>query len=477
MNDTHTPERQDPERQDPERLPPPLDLRLLGGRPGQVLLRPWFDKVSIRWVTRVFFPLSRAWAAARAADGDRTAFLDRLPLRNPPQGVIDRLLDAVAGADARYREATARWQALYFGAAPPDAGDLIAAEAEREQAAQALMITRVYAFPLRLARRLPGVAFDIAGESEVEAAHAHRLAGPATAFPPPEPVPVTASHAVHGAYGAVQWLEWPSPLGDTARARVYTPEAAETPPTLIHLHGIGMEMEMWRAQADPVNALAATDGIRVIRPEGPWHGRRMLPGYHGGEPALAFAPKGYIDLIAAWAEEAARLIAWARATSNGPVAIGGLSLGALTAQIVATAARHWPQSVQPEVMFLICTSGDILEVSSQGAFARGLGVADALARHGWSHAALARWRSLLEPQGAPVMAPDKRVMLLGQHDSVTPYRGGRALARRWEVPSANLFVANRGHFSTPLGLHQDATPLRRAVALLKAAADERSGPL
>jgi pimeloyl-ACP methyl ester carboxylesterase len=271
-------------------------------------------------------------------------------------------------------------------------------------------------------------------------------------------------------YGRVSWLEWPSLLGDTARARVYTPTDTADPPSLIYLHGIGMEMEMWRAQTEPVNALAADGGIRVIRPEGPWHGRRMLPGYHGGEPALAFAPKGYIDLIQAWVTETAQLIQWARATSRGPVAVAGLSLGALTAQIVGTAARHWPAAARPDVMFLVCTSGDILEVSFEGAFARGLGVSEALQRAGWDHDDLARWRGLLEPRGAPVMPPERIVMLLGRHDSVTPYRGGLALSRRWEIPKRNLYVANRGHFSTPLGLHQDPAPLHRAIELLKGAA-------
>lgn len=455
------------ETQTEARLPPPLELRLLGGRPGQVLLRPWFDRVSIHWVTQVFFPISRAWAAARMADGSRAAFLERLPLASPPKALIDPLLEAVAAAEARYQVALARWEDLFFAGRTPAAATLIEAESAREQAAQALMIARVYAFPLRLARRLPQVAFDIATESEVEAAHAHRLDGPAAAFPAPRPVALTASHAVGGAYGRVSWLRWPSPLGDTAWARVYTPEDAADPPTLIHLHGIGMEMEMWRDQADPVNALAASDGIRVIRPEGPWHGKRMLTGYHGGEPALAFAPKGYLDLIAAWVDEIGQLIAWARGTSRGPIAIAGLSLGALTGQIVATAAAHWPRALQPEVMFLVCTSGDIVEVSFQGAFARGLGVVDALAAQGWTHEKLVRWRNLLEPQGEPVMPPQRRVMLLARHDSVTPYGGGLALSRRWQVPSANLFVTERGHFSTPLGLHQDDSPLRRAVELLK----------
>ncbi len=455
---------------DAETLPPPRDMTILSGRPGQYILRPWFDRVTIRWVTRVFFPLSRAWAAARGAQGSREAFLAQCPVNRPPKVIIDTLLDAVARADTRFHEATRAWRDLYFADMAPDARTLSEAEAERERAAQALMVTRAYAAPLRLARKLPRVAFDIADEATLTQAHGHRLGSPARAFPPPARANLRQSHAIVSDYGRVSWLEWPSLLGDTARARVYTPTAATDPPTLIYLHGIGMEMEMWRAQADPVNALAASDGIRVIRPEGPWHGRRMRPGYHGGEPALAFAPKGYIDLIQAWVTEAAQLIQWARATSRGPVAIGGLSLGALTAQIVGTAARHWPAELQPEVMFLVCTSGDMMAVSYEGAFAKGLGVSDALHRAGWDHDSLARWRGLLEPQGDPVMDPADLIMLLGSHDSVTPYKGGLALSRRWGVPRANLFVANRGHFSTPLGLHQDDAPLRRAVERLKAAA-------
>ena len=456
-------------RIDAESLPPPRELSILSGRSGQYILRPWFDRVTIRWVTRVFFPVSRAWAAARAAQGSREVFLAQVPMARPPWRIIDPLLDSVKRADARFHAASEAWRAAYFADTPPDARTLSDAEDARERAAQALMVTRAYAAPLRIARKLPRVAFDVADAATLERAHGHRLASPAAAFPAPSTDGMRESHAAVGEYGAVSWLEWPSLLHDTARARVYTPTETRDPPTLIYLHGIGMEMEMWRAQADPVNALAGSDGVRVIRPEGPWHGRRMLAGYHGGEPALAFAPKGYIDLMQAWVTEAAQLIRWARATSNGPVAIGGLSLGALTAQIVATAARHWPAAFQPDAMFLVCTSGDILEVSYEGAFAKGLGVSDALTRAGWHHGDLARWRGLLEPQGEPVMPSEDRVMLLGRHDSVTPYRGGIALAREWRVPRANLFVVNRGHFSAPLGLHQDDTPLRRAVARLKAA--------
>jgi len=451
-------------------LPPPVELPLLSGRSGRFLLRPWFDRVTIRWVTRVFFPISRAWAAARAAEGSREAFLAQVHIHDPPKATIDRLLDATQRAEARYQAATREWLEHYFAGANPAERVLAEAESQRERAAQNLMAMRAYAVPLRLRRKLPRLNYHIVDRETVAAAHDDRLGSVKAAFPTPNAADIEESHPVHGEYGAVSWLRWPSPMGDTAWARVYAPTGASDPPTLIYLHGIGMEMEMWRAQADPVNALASTDGIRVVRPEGPWHGKRMLPGYHGGEPALAFAPKGYMDLIQAWVIETAQLIHWARATSRGPVAIGGLSLGALTAQVVGTAARVWPEKLRPEVMFLICTCGDILRVAFEGSFARGLSVTEALTEAGWTHEELARYRGLLEPQGDPVMPAENLVMLLGRHDSVTPYSGGLALARRWGVPHRNLFIANRGHFSTPLGLHHDDRPLRRAVEVLKQAA-------
>ncbi len=62
------------------------------------------------------------------------------------------------------------------------------------------------------------------------------------------------------------------------------------------------------------------EGIRVIRPEGPWHGRRRLPGTYGGEPVLARGPGGLLDYFHAHVIELGRLVAWARATRGGPVA-------------------------------------------------------------------------------------------------------------------------------------------------------------
>jgi len=454
-------------------LPPPRDIPLLGSRSGNLLLRPWFDRVTLRWVTRLFFPLSRAWAAAAVAEGSERRFARWVGVRpaDLPRGATTRLLKAVQRTRSDYLAARATWMEQFYADAPPTPDSLASAESAREDAAHAYMAARLYALPIHLRQRLPGVAFAIREPETVAGEHGHRLDGPATRFPPPPAAAMRRTHPVKGAYGEVSWLGWPSPGGeDTAWARVYTPSDVSDPPTFIHLHGIGMEMEMWRAQHEPANALARDAGIRVVRPEGPWHGSRMMDGYHGGEPILAFAPSGYLTYLQTWVAETAQLIRWARATSNGPVLLGGLSLGALTAQIVGTVGAWWPAELRPDAMFLVATSGDMVDIGFEGAFAQGFGLAERLHAHGWTHEQLVGYRTLMEPQGPPVMPPERVVMLLGRKDIVTPYAGGLALARQWRLPSENVFVRNQGHFSAPLGLHQDAGPLHRAVEVLRESA-------
>ena len=47
-----------------------------------------------------------------------------------------------------------------------------------------------------------------------------------------------------------------------------------------------------------------------------------------------------------------------------------------------------------------------------------------------------RWLPLLAPFGPPAMGPERVVMLLGTRDDVTPYAGGIALARDWQLPAS-----------------------------------------
>jgi hypothetical protein len=82
---------------------------------------------------------------------------------------------------------------------------------------------------------------------------------------------------------------------------------------------------------------------------------------------------------------------------------------------------------------------------------------------------LERLSALLAPQGPPAVDPARIVIVLGTADGVTPYAGGRMLARTWGVPSANVFASWRGHFSAGLDLYRDPRPLDRLVEVMTGA--------
>lgn len=433
----------------------------------KLVLRPWFDRVSLESIAGWYLPLSRAWAAALAADTDIDRFRAELPEAAIPDATLKRILAATYRRRFQFEAIDARWRATFFGAGGPD---LAAVEAMRALAAQRLMTARALFLPARLRQRIPPVRWRISTPSETEAAHGPRLTDPTAAFPA-RPLPAIAeSRAMPRSGRRVFWLRAASPLGDTAWARVLEPVNVREPPTLVYLHGIGVEAEMWRELPDALGGLVAR-GIRVILPEGPWHGRRRIEGFYGGEPALAGAPSSYLDLLAAWVAEAGAWIAWARERGARRVGLGGTSLGALTSQLAATAAQGWPKAQQPDVLVLVATSGDLLATTQEGSLARSLGLTEQLAHKGWTATEMARWRPLLEPGPVPVMPPDQIVMLLGSADTVTPFAGGMKLARDWRVPEGNLFVRERGHFSVSLSLRADRAPLERALTLLQGRAD------
>jgi pimeloyl-ACP methyl ester carboxylesterase len=455
---------------DPARLSRPAEYPILKGLVGDLVLRPWFDHVALRAIARCYFPLSRAWAAGLASGESVERFWAELDRTGAGRGRSrDRAVGFLARLAARrvaYEAAAARWEAAVFGAGPGAAEALVAAERARRDAAQRLMSARLGALPLHLARPLPAVRWEVADPATVEARHGLRLRDPDRAFASPEAPAVERSRALPGAYGREHWLRFPSPvLGDMAWARVYEPARTADPPSLVFLHGIGMETEFWNDIADEVSGLAQ-GGVRVIRPEGPWHGRRRPEGWYGGERATGLGPLGLIELFQAWVAEVAVLVAWARATSRGAVALGGVSLGSLTAQLAATAARGWPAACRPDALLLVATTGRLADLAERGSLARAIGLPARIRAAGWSETEIERWLPLLEPRGAPVMPGANIVMLLGRCDDLTPFDGGAELARRWGVPEANLFQRRQGHFSVSLGLGHDPAPLARLTALL-----------
>lgn len=430
---------------------------------GALLYRPWFDQVAVRALTEWYFPLSRAWAAGRAADGDMAAFRAALP-QCPASAGLARSLAALAALDRRSAEADEVWREGFFGSG---GGDLGALERRRRAAAARLMAGRGLFLGFRLRGLAPPLRWELASSSAVESRHGARLLPGVSAFPPPAASEVEASRAIVRTRRREYWLRFRSPrLGDRAWAHVVEPAGAGDPPTLICHHGIGVEAELWRDPHDSLNDLVDL-GIRVVRPEGPWHGRRALRGFFGGEPVLARAPLGILDYFEAAVAESAVLIAWARAGSKAPVAVGGVSLGALVSECVACAARDWPSASAPDALLLIAPGGSFVRIVLASALTRRLGLPAALAAQGWSEAALARWLPLVEPVGAPVVAPSRIVAVLGAADEVTPYEDARRLVDSWRAPAENVFVAAKGHFSLSLDAGGLERPLARLAAILR----------
>ena len=430
---------------------------------GPAMTSRWTEPLLLHAVTRWYFPLSRLWAMAEVDD----PALHELRPRTMTPGKLDRAIAAVADARRDAAEAARRWEDALFSSGCRDAEALRQREAERRAAAHRFNLTRRYFLPLRT-RLASSIDWAIVPEADVTARWQAALANPQIAYrglPPANPPQQSASIA--GPYGEESWLRFPSPwLNDTVLAHVYTPAKATDPPTLIYGHGVGVETEQWDGAIEEAAGLARL-GVRVVRAEAPWHGRRRPPGSFGGEPMFARGPDGSLDMMAAQSSEIAGMVAWARATSGGPVAIGGMSLGALCAQLVVDHAKSWPTALRPDAAILCGTCDRLDAVLQQGTLPLAIGLPQALALNGWTVQGLERWRPLLEPRGEPAVDPANLVMLVGRFDRVMPYAHACAMAARWRVPPENLFARAQGHFGLALGLVRDPAPMHRLAEILR----------
>lgn len=386
----------------------------------------------------------------------------------PPAPELERALaarlDRFERVRARALESERAWEDAFFGAAEAAPAALAAAERARLFDRHAFNALRRAFAPFRAHGRAKPFLWETPGLEEVEAVYGGPADEPARAFAPPDPMPaVAASRPFPAGPGRRDyWLRFASPsnrTNDEVVARVSEPAGAADPPTLIFGHGIGVEFDHWRGAVDEIAALVAM-GVRVVRPEAPWHGRRVLPGRYGGERFVAAAPWGALDHFTAAAREWAVLIDRFRRTGRGPVAIGGSSLGAMTAQIVAHRARDWPPALRPDAMLLVTHCGRV-EEAMWGALARTWNVAAAIAPRGWTPGRAGRYMPLLDAGDEAPVPPENIVSVLGARDAVTPFQGARALVERWGVAPKNRFVWNMGHFGAPIAMLRDRAPLAR----------------
>lgn len=447
--------------------PDRLDERIVRAFAGTVLAHPWFDATALFALRHWFFPMSRLWAAAREADGDARRFYDCVPMAARLEH-RERLERALAGFEQARAAALAiekDWDQAFFGAADIGTAKREAVEAARLSLRHAYNATRRN-FRFLACRDTPRVKSAIVPPADVAAVYGEAgtraLLTALTAAPDPA-VAVEVSQRIASPTGHDHWLRFISPsprLGDMVYARVHEPAGIVDPPTVIFGHGICVEFDHWRGLVDECHALARA-GFRVIRPEAPWHGRRNVPGRFGGESIIASFPMGVLDAVTGAAVEWAVLAQWARATSSGPLAFAGSSLGALTAQFTAHCATDWPEPLKPDAMLLLTHTGDLSEVVMNGALARlWISPKDVEAK-GWTEDLARAYLRLLEPGDSLPVPAGRIVSVLGQRDTVLPFAGGRHLVSLWGVPEQNVFVWNRGHFSVPMTLIRNQAPLQR----------------
>ncbi len=446
--------------------------RILKSPVGKLIARPWFDLCILYFLKNWFFPLSRLWAAARAAEGDVDKFIKYVPLALPSERQRKQITKALYYFDrARLKAFSTEklWHDYFFGAEQVAGERLPIVEEMRLDNRTAYNMTRKFFLPLK---RLVKTSVLVSPPTPAEVAERFGAKGEKldALFELPEEFPeVEVSRCVTTERGQDYWIRFQSTsteMDDHVYARVYEPHGIKNPPTLIFGHGICVESDHYHQILDEVSDLIRM-GIRVIKPEAPWHGRRVLPGHYGGEQLLSAVPVSMVEFMAAQLQEWATIIHWSRSNSKGPVAIGGSSLGAQTAKAVAVKARDWPEYLKPQALFIAAHCAHISETALEGSLSDIWNIGDTMKAKGWHRDLEQIWLERLDPKAKPCIAGKNIVSVTGLRDTVTPTPSAHKQMDCWDVPSENRFIYNRGHFTIPLGIINNAAPLEKLAEILQ----------
>ena len=447
----------------PQRGGDPLQRLLASAAVGGMLARPWIDPLCL-WGLKQLLPASRAWAAASVSDGSPETYAAELGLARPPLGVKSRLARTVELRGIA-EDACKKWIRAGFNGQ----GDLRATEATRRGTAQDYLGQRV-AYTLFARRHKVGAAkLIIPTPAEALAEFQPFFADPDRLFQLPAELPqIERSVTIDRGDIVEYWIRFQSPsAGDTAWAHVYEAKHRLDGklPTLIFGHGLAMETEMLRSDGRGYIGLAE-QGLRVVLPDAPGHNRRAEPGRYGGESFIAAPPSSSLHNLQQVAQELGVIIDWCRAQGPGRICLGGISLGALTAQVAACRMGSWPTSAKPDSLLLLTTTDRVSTLAFDSAIAVAAELDKAAVAKGWRAADFEPLARIADATETAPIDPQNIVLLIGARDNVTPFAGGRRLADLWRIPAQNLFVRDQGHFSAALGLGSDPAPIRRAIEVL-----------
>ncbi len=456
-----------------------FSLRVIASPAGKLIARPWLDHVVLYSLKNWYFPLSRLWAAARAAEGNVDAFIRHVPLNTPSnkqRSLIARALNQFEHARLKAYSMEQLWHTYFFGADEVAEERLPIVEEMRLDFRTAYNMTRRTFSPLRKLVKT-SVAMNPPMPEDIERRFGKQGEKLQSLFQPPDTFPkVDASRPIPTSYGRDYWLRFPSPnpmMKDLVYARVHEPRDAVNPPTLIFGHGICVEFDHYHQMLDEVTQLTA-QGIRVIRPEAPWHGRRVLPGHYGGEQLLSKTPLSMFEFISAQHQEWASIIHWCRQRNTAPVAIGGSSLGAQSAKAICMNANDWPEQLRPDALLIITHSRHMAEAALDGVLSDIWNLGQSLRAAGWTQQLEKEWLQRLDPPKQACISGERIVTVYGAKDSVTPIQSAIEQMDSWKVPQQNRFLYRRGHFSVPLGMINDNAAILRFAQILNGLASKNS---
>lgn len=424
----------------------------------RLLAKPWIDPLCL-WGMGWLLPAARCWAAAGAGDVD--AFAKTLKLHAVPSGIAARVHQT-----AELGRISASAQARWIEAAFDHGSDLLSAERARREAAHNYLGHRFNYIWFARRARVPAVQVDVPQPGDLAAVTGGQ--SPDAFFALPNDLPkVEVSHVIEHDDVREYWLRFPSPDdgSDTCWVHVYEGKQKNLP-SLIFGHGFAMEMEMMRGDLRGYRGLAAL-GCRILLPDAPGHNRRTSPGLYGGESFMRRPPLSGLLHFRQTARELGTIIDWCRSNGSKHVALGGTSLGALTAQVLAERMGTWPENSKPDTLMLLTTTDKVSALTFNSSLATITRLDEAAKLAGWGEAEIAAMGRFTDSGATPPIDPERIVLLIGTRDDVTPYDGGRRMVENWRIPAENLFVREQGHFSAAIGLEADPAPFRRTIALLK----------
>ena len=432
-----------------------------------LLARPWIDPLCL-WGFKRLLPASRAWAAAAASGTSVEGFARQLGLFGLPPRLRNKL-NTTHRLRLLSKAAQTHWAELAFDGVD---GDLAAAERERKVTAQSYLANRIRYLSFAKKYRVSAVRYRTPKPDFAIEALAPVLADPDALFQVPDPLPqIERSRSVDHGDVIEYWLRFESAgvgddPADTCYAHIYEPKQhSGALPTFFFAHGLAMETEMMVDGPRSFLDMARV-GMRIVLPDGPGHNRRCKAGYYGGESFLVEPPVSGIQHFVRAAREYAAMIAWCRAQGPGKISLGGISLGALTAQVAASRWRYWPAECRPDDLFLMTTTARISALPLESSLGQMADIDNEVRRHGWKPEHFQVLEPITDASPEPPIDPTNIVLLVGQRDDVTPAAGGHLLARTWRIPKENLFVRDRGHFSAAIGLGVDPAPYARMFDIL-----------